>query len=58
MHAKYNGYSFPLRDTVTRENSSFRSRCGIQLCGGLYGRKEIIPFDKIEPFYRPHLGRA
>ena len=36
MHAKYNGYSFPLRDTVTREKVHFHNRYGIQLFGDLY----------------------
>ena len=27
MHSKYNGYSFPLRDTVKREKVHFRNRC-------------------------------
>ena len=36
MHSKYNGYSFPLRDTVKREKVCFRNRYGIELCGDLY----------------------
>ncbi|MDR3730143.1 MAG: alpha/beta hydrolase [Oscillospiraceae bacterium] len=36
MHSKYNGYSFPLRDTVKREKVHFHNRYGIQLCGDLY----------------------
>ena len=36
MHSKYNGYSFPLRDTVTREKVRFHNRYGIELCGDLY----------------------
>lgn len=36
MHSKYNGYSFPLRDTVTREKVRFHNRYGIALCGDLY----------------------
>ena len=36
MHSKYNGYSFPLRDTVSREKVRFRNRYGIELCGDLY----------------------
>ena len=36
MHSKYNGYSFPLRDTVKREKVHFRNRYGIELCGDLY----------------------
>lgn len=36
MHSRYNGYSFPLRDTVTREKVRFRNRYGIELCGDLY----------------------
>lgn len=35
MHSKYNGYSFPLRDTVKREKVYFRNRYGIELCGDL-----------------------
>ena len=36
MHSKYNGYSFPLLDTVTREKVRFHNRYGIELCGDLY----------------------
>lgn len=36
MHSKYNGYSFPLRDTVIREKVRFHNRYGIELCGDLY----------------------
>ena len=36
MHSRYNGYSFPLRDTVTREKVHFHNRYGIALCGDLY----------------------
>ena len=36
MHSKYNGYSFPLRDTVKREKVRFHNRYGIELCGDLY----------------------
>ncbi len=36
MHSRYDGYSFPLRDTVTREKVRFRNRYGIELCGDLY----------------------
>lgn len=40
MHSKYNGYSFPLRDTVKREKVRFYNRYGIELCGDLYLPKE------------------
>lgn len=36
MHSKFNGYSFPLRETVTREKVRFHNRYGIELCGDLY----------------------
>lgn len=36
MQSKYNGYSFPLRDTVSREKIRFHNRYGIELCGDLY----------------------
>lgn len=36
MHSKYDGYSFPLRDTVSREKVYFHNRYGIRLCGDLY----------------------
>lgn len=36
MNAKYQGYSFPLRDTVRREKVTFRNRYGIRLAGDLY----------------------
>ncbi len=36
MQSKFNGYSFPLRDTVTREKVHFHNRYGIELCGDLY----------------------
>ena len=40
MHSKYNGYSFPLRDTVKREKVRFHNRYGIELCCDLYLPKE------------------
>ena len=40
MNSKYNGYSFPLRDTITREKVYFHNRYGIKLCGDLYLPKE------------------
>ncbi|HIY21085.1 MAG TPA: alpha/beta hydrolase [Candidatus Flavonifractor merdigallinarum] len=40
MQSKYNGYSFPLRDTVKREKVQFHNRYGIELCGDLYLPKE------------------
>lgn len=36
MNAKYQGYSFPLRDTVQREKVHFHNRYGIELVGDLY----------------------
>ena len=36
MESKYNGYSFPLRDTVLREKVKFHNRYGIELAGDLY----------------------
>ena len=36
MHSRYHGYSFPVRDTVTREKVRFHNRYGIQLAGDLY----------------------
>ena len=36
MNAKYQGYSFPLRDTVRREKVTFHNRYGIRLAGDLY----------------------
>lgn len=36
MHSKYQGYSFQLRDTVTREKVRFHNRYGIELTGDLY----------------------
>ena len=36
MKSRYNGYSFPLRETVTREKVRFRNRYGIELAGDLY----------------------
>ena len=36
MESKYNGYSFPLRDTVRREKVKFHNRYGIVLAGDLY----------------------
>ena len=40
MESKYNGYSFQLRDTVTREKVHFHNRYGIELAGDLYLPKE------------------
>ncbi len=36
MHSKYNGYSFELRNTVTRTKVQFHNRYGITLAGDLY----------------------
>ena len=36
MHSRYNGYSFLMRDTVTREKVRFHNRYGIELAGDLY----------------------
>lgn len=36
MTSKYNGYSFPLRDHVTRKKVQFHNRYGIHLTGDLY----------------------
>ena len=36
MNSRYNGYSFPLRDSVSREKVRFHNRYGIQLAGDLY----------------------
>lgn len=36
MNAKYNGYSFELREAVTRTKVQFRNRYGIVLAGDLY----------------------
>ena len=41
MHSRYNGYSFPLRDTVEREKVRFHNRYGIELAGDLYLPKEF-----------------
>lgn len=40
MEAKYDGYTFPLRDTVTREKVRFHNRYGIELVGDLYMPRE------------------
>lgn len=40
MNSRYNGYSFPLRDTVRREKVRFHNRYGIELAGDLYLPKE------------------
>ena len=36
MNAKYDGYSFQMRDTVTRTKVQFHNRYGIKLAGDLY----------------------
>lgn len=40
MHSKYNGYSFQMRDSVTREKVHFHNRYGIELVGDLYLPKD------------------
>ncbi len=40
MQAKYNGYSFELRDSVTRTKVQFHNRYGITLVGDLYLPKD------------------
>ncbi len=42
MNSRYDGYSFPLRDTVTREKVHFHNRYGIELCGDLYLPKGAV----------------
>ena len=39
MHSRYDGYSFPLRDTVSREKVHFHNRFGIELAADLYKPK-------------------
>ena len=41
MNSKFNGYSFPMRDTVKREKVRFHNRYGIELAGDLYLPKEV-----------------
>ena len=36
MNSRYQGYSFPLRDSVQREKVRFHNRYGIELAGDLY----------------------
>ena len=36
MHAKYDGYTFPLRDAVRRTKVCFHNRYGVELAGDLY----------------------
>ncbi|MGI5929704.1 alpha/beta hydrolase [Pseudoflavonifractor sp.] len=36
MNSRYNGYSFQMRDTVTREKVHFHNRYGIELTGDMY----------------------
>ena len=40
MKSKYDGYSFPLRDSVQREKVRFHNRYGIELAGDLYLPRE------------------
>ena len=40
MKAKYEGYSFQMRDTVTRRKVQFHNRYGIMLAGDLYMPKD------------------
>ena len=42
MNSKYNGYSFRMRDTVTREKVHFHNRYGIELVGDLYLSKGAV----------------
>ena len=42
MQSQYHGYSFPLRDTVTREKVCFHNRYGIALAGDLYLPKDAV----------------
>ena len=41
MHSRYDGYSFPLRNTVTREKVRFHNRYGVELAGDLYLPREV-----------------
>ena len=40
MQARFNGYSFPLRESVRREKVRFHNRYGIELAGDLYLPKD------------------
>lgn len=42
MNSKYNGYSFPVRETVQREKVRFHNRYGIELAGDLYMPKGAV----------------
>ena len=42
MNSRYNGYSFPVRDTVQREKVRFHNRYGIELVGDLYMPKGAV----------------
>lgn len=42
MNAKYDGYSFQMRDTVTRTKVQFCNRYGIKLAGDLYLPKNYV----------------
>ncbi|MEQ2455450.1 alpha/beta hydrolase [Flavonifractor hominis] len=42
MNSRYNGYSFPVRDTVLREKVHFHNRYGIELVGDLYMPKGAV----------------
>ena len=42
MKSRYNGYSFPVRDTVLREKVHFHNRYGIELVGDLYMPKGAV----------------
>lgn len=41
MTSRYNGYSFPVRDSVSREAVRFHNRYGIELAGDLYLPRKV-----------------
>lgn len=42
MKSLFNGYTFKLNDSVTRQKIFFKNRFGIELCGDLYTPKALV----------------
>ncbi len=47
---------FPKSSKVNHRKVTFYNRYGITLAADLYDRMDVIPFDKIEGFFKSHLA--
>mgnify|MGYP000672481369 FL=1 len=48
--------TFPQSDKVEHRKITFRNRYGITLAADLYDNLNVIPFEKIDAFFKKHLN--